>query len=110
MTQNTEKPREIRNGHRQFAYAARAHVGELRAAKDPRRQIVRFMPKAKLSSLPLNHRARAAVTATFKDSAPIPKMSRPAAMIQSAPEEAVMAGPSRHKTPKIMSDLRRPRR
>ena len=78
--QNADRPSAIRNGQRQLAYAARAQVGEFSAANEPRRQMVRMTPKAKLSSLPLNQRASAATTATFKDSAPMPKMSRPAAI------------------------------
>ena len=68
------------------------------------------MPKAKLSSLPLNHFARAVVTATFSDSAPMPKMRRPAAMSQSCADATVIAGPMTQRTPKIISDLRSPRR
>ena len=40
--------------------------------------MVRLIPNAKLSSLPLNHRAMAVVTATMSDSAPSPKIRRPA--------------------------------
>ena len=46
------------------------------AATDARRAIVRLIPKAKLSSLPRNHFARAVVTATIIDSAPRPKTVR----------------------------------
>ena len=42
--------------------------------------MVRFTPKAKLNSLPLNQRAMAVVTATMSDSAPRPKTRRPAAI------------------------------
>src|SRR5271167_456565 len=104
MTHRLETPSEIRNGQRQFAYAARAHVGEFNAAKDPSRQIVRLMPKAKLSSLPLNQRAKAAVTATISDSAPIPKTSRPTAISQRCPDATVIAGPIKQRTAKIIKE------
>src|SRR5512136_1015904 len=69
---------EMSSGHCQLAKALLASVGELSAAKDPSRAIVRLIPKAKLSSLPRNHRAMAVVTATISDSAPSPNSRRPA--------------------------------
>ena len=62
-----------------------AQLGELSAAKEPRRAIVRFTPKAKQSSLPRNHFAMAVVTATMSDSAPRPNTSRPAAITAIVP-------------------------
>ena len=74
--------------------AGAAQVGAFRAAKEPRRAIVRLTPKAKDSSLPRNHLAIAVVTATMSDSAPSPKTSRPAAITASVPLTAVSAAPS----------------
>src|SRR6202140_877860 len=108
ITHKLETPRAIRKGHRQFAYAARAQVGEFRAANEPSRQMVRLMPKAKLNSLPLNHRAKAAVTATISDSAPMPKINRPTAISQRCPEATVIAGPIKHRTAKSIKDFRTP--
>ncbi len=83
-------------------------MGEFSAAKVPSRAIVRLMPKAKLNSFPLNHRASAAVTATISDSAPMPKMSRPVAISQRCPDATVIAGPIKQSTPKIINDRRNP--
>ncbi len=68
-------------------------------ANEPSRAIVRFTPKAKLSSLPRNQRAMPTVTATISDSAPIPKISRPAAMTSNSPVAAVTAAPTKQSTP-----------
>src|ERR1700730_8463466 len=103
-----ENPSSMRKGLRQLEYAQRAQVGELSAAKVPRRDAVRFNPKAKLNSLPRNQRARAVVTATFNDSAPIPKMRRPVAIRGRCPDAAVIAGPTNERIAKIMSAFRNP--
>ncbi len=97
--QKAPKPTEISSGQCQLSNAARAQVGELRAANEPSRAMVRLAPNAKLSSFPLNQRAMAQVTETMSDSAPIPKISRPAAMTQNSPVAAVTAAPTKQRTP-----------
>ena len=67
--------------------------GELSAATDASRAIVRLIPKAKLSSLPLNHFASAVVTATIIDSAPSPSTVRPAIITGALPRNAVSDRP-----------------
>ena len=100
----------IRRGPRQCSYAEEAHVGELRAANDPSLAMVRFIPNAKLSSLPLNHFATAVVTATIRDSAPSPKTSLPAAMGINVSLSAVMTDPRRQRRAKMNVDFFVPRR
>src|SRR6266478_1750944 len=97
VTQKVAKRTEIRSGDRQFLYAECAHVGEFCASQVPRREIIRLIPNAKLSSFPRNHFATAVVTATIKDSAPRPKISRPAAMKASLPDSTVTIAPNRHR-------------
>ena len=108
VTQKVANPTLMRSGMRQSEYAQLAHDGELSAANDPSRAIVRLMPNAKLSSFPLNHFATAVVTATMSDSAPRPNSSRPAAIIVSVPESDVTMAPARQVTPKISVALRVP--
>ena len=80
--------------------AGRAQVGEFSARKEPSRAIVRLTPKAKLSSRPLNQRAIPTVTETIRDSAPIPNISRPAAMTTNSLVAAVTEAPMKHSVPK----------
>jgi hypothetical protein len=56
----------------------------------------------------LNHFAIAVVTATISDSAPIPKISRPAAITQSWGESAVMTAPRKQSRPKSIVPFRVP--
>src|ERR1700730_14629990 len=107
-THRDEKGIAISKGVRQLDLSYRVQVGELSAAHVPSRDAVRFNPKAKLSSFPLNQRASAVTTATFSDSAPIPKISRPVAMTDKCPDMTVIAGPIKQSTPKNISDFRRP--
>ena len=65
-------------------------MGELSAATDPSRAMVRLSPKAKESSFPLNHLASAVVTATMSGSAPTPRRKRPAAITRKSEEATVM--------------------
>ncbi len=65
------------------------------------RQTVRFTPKAKLSSLPLNQAASAVVMATMSDSAPMPKTRRPVAMIHKLLVSTVMMEPRKQSTPNM---------
>ena len=51
-------------------------MGDQSADTEPSRAIVRLMPNAKLSSLPLNHFASAVVMATIRGSEPIPSRNR----------------------------------
>ena len=74
------------------------------------RVIVRLIPNAKLSSLPLNHFAMAVVTATISDSAPIPNTNRPIAITQKTGVAAVMMAPIRQMIPKSSKALRAPMR
>src|SRR5580704_7687433 len=87
-----------------------AQVGELSAATDANREIVRLMPNAKLSSLPLNHLAKAVVTATIMDSAPSPKTVRPAIISGALPLAAVMVAPRRQMIAKARIDFLVPMR
>src|SRR6516162_4386165 len=87
-----------------------AQVGELSAATEASRAMVRLMPKAKLSSFPLNHFARAVVTATIMDSAPSPKTVRPAIITGALPRAAVMAAPKRQTAAKARIDFLVPMR
>ena len=70
---------------------------------EARRAMVRLMPKAKLSSLPRNHLAKAVVTATIIDSAPNPRIALPAIMVPGSPLAAVSTAPSRQRTAKMAS-------
>ena len=63
------------------------------------------MPRAKLSSLPLNHFATPVVMATISDSAPMPKTKRPATIMGKAAPKAVMTAPIRQSTLKIRQRL-----
>ncbi len=99
---------EMRSGPCQWANSGLAQLGELSAANEPSRAMVRLMPKAKLSSLPLNQRAMAQVTATMSDSAPRPKTRRPAAIVTRSPLAAVSAAPALHSTAKIKVARRTP--
>ena len=110
VTQKVANPTAMSSGMRQSSYAQPAHDGELRAANDPSLAIVRLMPKAKLSSFPLNHLPIAVVTATMSDSAPRPKISRPAAIVASVPDSAVTAAPARQMTPNASVARRVPMR
>jgi hypothetical protein len=78
-----------------------AQVGELSAATEASRAMVRLMPKAKLSSLPLNHLASAVVTATIIDSAPNPSTVRPAIITTALPLAAVSRAPSKQSVANI---------
>ena len=98
-TQSVPKATVISSGVCQLSNAPLAQLGEFKARNEPSRAIVKLTPKAKLSSLPLNHFAMAQVTETISDSAPMPKISRPVAMMASWPDAAVIAAPIRHKTP-----------
>ena len=49
----------------------------MKAAKVPRRLMVRLMPNDNASSFPLNHRAMMVLWATMSDSEPSPNMKRP---------------------------------
>ena len=80
----------------------------MRAANEPSLAIVRLIPNANDSSLPRNHLAIAVVTATISDSAPRPKIRRPAAIGTSDPQAAVIAAPAKHSTPNSSVALRVP--
>ena len=94
----------------QLEYADLAQLGELCASIVPKRAISRLMPKAKLNSFPRNHLAIAVVTATMSDSAPMPKMKRPAAMKKKREVAAVRIAPIRQMTPNKRVALRVPMR
>src|ERR1700747_1651828 len=96
VTQKVANPTEIISGERQLLYAEWAQVGEFWASQVPRRETVRLIPNAKLSSLPRNHFAIAVVTATMRDSAPMPNTSRPAAMTGNLPARTVKIAPIKH--------------
>jgi hypothetical protein len=81
----TPAPTATQRGLCQYWNIDFPQVGEFRARNDPRRAMVRFRPKAKESSFPLNHRARIVVMATIMDSAPSPKIRRPAAITTMFP-------------------------
>src|ERR1022692_1516364 len=102
------KPTEISSGLRQKLYANPAHDGDCCARSDPAREIIKLIPKAKLSSLPRNHLATAVVTATISDSAPKPKIKRPLAITVRAPDKLVTTAPKKHSVPKIKIALRVP--
>ena len=72
--------------------------------------MVRFSPKAKLSSLPLNHLARAVVTATHRDSAPSPSTVLPATMTAKWPTSPVRMEPRRQRNEKIQMAFLAPMR
>src|ERR1022692_1500441 len=104
------KPTEISSGLRQKLYANPAHDGDCCARSDPAREIIRLIPKAKLSSFPRNHLAIAVVTATISDSAPRPKTNRPVAITPNAGDRQVTPAPRKHSVPKMKIALRVPMR
>jgi hypothetical protein len=63
-----------------MSYNGLNHVVDMSAPYDPARAIARFTPKANPSCLPMNHWPMMTVIATIIDSAPRPKISRPAAI------------------------------
>ncbi len=80
MMQKAPNQTDRTSGPCQEVYAKPAQLGDTCAPSDPSREMVRLSPNARLSSLPLNQRAIAVVTATISDSAPRPNSRRPAAM------------------------------
>ena len=72
--------------------------------------MVRLSPKAKLSSLPLNHLAMAVVTATMSGSAPTPRRKRPAAMTRKSEETAVRTPATVQTAPKSRIERAVPKR
>ena len=110
MTHSVTNPTPIIHGVCQDLYALPAQLGELCASSVPKRAITRLMPKAKLSSFPRNHLARAVVTETISDSAPMPKMKRPLAMTPKRGVAAVRMAPARQMVPNRRVALRVPMR
>ena len=60
--------------------------------------------------MPRNHLAIAVVTATMSDSAPRPKIRRPATITASLALTTVIAAPAKHRTPNTIVDFRVPMR
>ena len=91
VTPTPATPVASHSGSCQLAYSGLAKEVDQSAEADPRRAIDRLMPKAKDSSLPLNHLASAAVAATISGSAPMPSRKRPASMVSNVPVDAISA-------------------
>ena len=76
----------------------------------PRRAMVRVMPNAMASSLPVNQRAMMALWATIMDSEPMPNRTRPASRTAKLGAQATMAAPATTKPEKIRLARRTPTR
>ena len=70
--------------------------------------MVRVMPKAMASSLPVNQRAMMALCATIMDSDPMPNRTRPAYRTGRLGAQATMAAPATTKPEKIRLARRTP--
>ena len=86
----------------------RPQVGDVSAASDPRRAIVRLSPNANPISRPRNHLARPVDDATMSDSAPSPNSSRPATMAANTVIVADSAAPARQIAANTNSGPARP--
>lgn len=82
-----------RGGCQPRSYSGLNHVVDMSALYDPARAMLRFKPKASPSWRPTNHCPIATVMATIIDSAPNPKMRRPAAITGKSGDMAVTAAP-----------------
>jgi hypothetical protein len=67
--------------------------------------MVKLMPKAKPSSRPLNHLARAQVMATIRGSEPSPRRNRAATMTQKSDVITIRIPANVQMAPKRMVDL-----
>ena len=72
--------------------------------------MVRVMPKARASSLPVNQRAVMALCATIMDSEPMPKSTRPAYRTARLGAQATRAAPATTNPEKIRLARRTPTR
>src|SRR5574338_210164 len=104
MKAKTPPATVIHNGDCQYSYKFFPQLGELRERNEPSLATVRFNPKAKDNSLPLNHLAIIVVIATIIDSAPKPKSNLPVAINQILPVNAVTIEPSIMNAVKINTD------
>ena len=99
-------PAASRSGGCQEPKSGAAKLRELSAASEPTRAMVRLMPIAKDSSLPLNQRPRTVVAATMSGSAPSPRRKRPAIMTAWVLPKAMTTPPAAVSTPNaIMARL-----
>ena len=80
------------------------------AAYDPARAMLRLTPNANPSCRPTNHWPIATVIATIIDSAPSPKIRRPAAITGNDGEIAVTSAPMLQMMAKISVERRVPNR
>jgi hypothetical protein len=103
-------PVASQSGSCQLVYSGLAQPVDQSALAEPSRAMVRLMPNAKLSSLPLNHLASAVVTATMSGSAPTPSRNRPAAMTANCEDMAVTAAAARQMRAKSVIDFFVPHR
>ena len=94
--------------HRLAFSAIQASV--LKLNRVPSRMKVSASPKAKASSLPLNHLARMALWQTISDSAPMPKTVRPAIISQKVGATATITAPITISTEKTRLMVRVPKR
>src|SRR5690606_8693676 len=98
VTPTAATPVASHSGSCQLAYSGLANEVDQSAEAEPSRAIERLMPKAKLSSLPLNHLASTAVAATISGSAPMPSRKRPASMVSKRAVDAISAAAARQMT------------
>ena len=98
------------SGSCQFEYSGSANDGDQSAEAEPSRAIERLMPNAKPSSLPLNHLASTAVTATISGSAPRPSRKRPAISAGKFCAEALTAAATTHSAANATIARRAPNR